>query len=83
MTALTGTRIRHTVVFALAHPPGAAEESSFLAAGAALAALPGVEEFESLRQVGAKNGFTHGFSMEFADQAATTPTTSIRSTSPS
>ena len=70
MTALTGTRIRHTVVFALIHPPGSGEEASFLAAGAALAALPGVEEFESLRQVSGKNGFTHGFSMEFADQQA-------------
>ena len=29
-----------------------------------------MEEFESLRQVSAKNGFTYGFSMEFADQAA-------------
>ena len=70
MTALSGTRIRHTVVFALVHAPGSPEEGSFLAAGAELGGLPGVEEFESLRQVSAKNGFTHGFSMEFADRAA-------------
>ena len=70
MTALSGTRIRHTVVFALAHAPGSGEAASFLGAGAALGELPGVEEFESLRQVGAKNGFSHGLSMEFADQAA-------------
>ena len=70
MTPLTGSRIRHTVTFSLSHRAGSAEEAAFLAAGIALGALPGVEQFESLRQVGAKSAFTHGFSMEFADQAA-------------
>ena len=62
--------IRHTVVFRLKHPPGSAEEKDFLEAAKALAAIPGVEKFEQLREVSPKNGYAFGFSMEFADQAA-------------
>jgi hypothetical protein len=62
--------IRHTVVFRLRHAPGSGEEREFLEAGKALAAIPGVEKFEQLRQVSTKNGYAFGFSMEFADQAA-------------
>lgn len=62
--------IRHTVAFRLKHAPGSAEEKAFLDDGQRiLAAIPGVERFEALRQVSAKNGFAFGFSMEFADQA--------------
>jgi hypothetical protein len=62
--------IRHTVTFRLNHDAGSPEETDFLRAGAELAAIPGVERFEQLRQVGEKNPYTFGFSMEFADQAA-------------
>ncbi len=62
--------IRHTVVFALKHPDGSPEERKFLDDARALADIPGVEMFEQLRQVSAKNDFAWGFSMEFADQAA-------------
>ena len=62
--------IRHTVAFRLKHAAGSAAEADFLAAGGRLAAIPGVENFESLRQVSPKNGFAFGFSMEFADEAA-------------
>jgi hypothetical protein len=62
--------IRHTVAFSLKHAPGSPSEKSFLDAGQMLAAIPGVEKFERLRQVGAKNSFTFGFSMEFADHKA-------------
>ena len=62
--------IRHTVAFRLHHAPGSAEEADFLAAARALADIPGVEAYEQLRQTSAKNDFTFGFSMEFADQAA-------------
>ena len=34
MPALTPGRVRHTVSFALAHPPGSAQEADFLAAAA-------------------------------------------------
>jgi quinol monooxygenase YgiN len=62
--------IRHTVVFRLKHPAGSDAEAEFLRAAAVLATVPGVQRFEALRQIGRKNAFHFGFSMEFADQAA-------------
>ena len=62
--------IRHTVAFRLHHPKGSEAEARFLADARALAGIPGVEAFEQLRQVSAKNDFDYGFSMEFADEAA-------------
>jgi hypothetical protein len=62
--------IRHTVVFTLRHLPGSAEEAAFLEDALVLAAIPGVERFERLRQVSAKNEYRFGFSMEFVDEAA-------------
>jgi len=63
--------IRHTVVFRLKHAPGSEEETAFLYdAMTILAAIPGVEKFEPLREVSPKNDYAFGFSMEFADQAA-------------
>ena len=70
MPDLTGGRIRHTVVFTLRHDAGSQDEAEFLAAGAALATIQGVEAFEVLREVSPKNDYRFGFSMEFADQAA-------------
>ena|SRR4249920_177964 len=70
MAALTGTRIRHTVSFDLRHPPSSPEEAEFLAAAEALAAVPGVEAFQVVREVSPKNGFRFGISMEFADEDA-------------
>jgi hypothetical protein len=67
---MTPERIRHTVSFALRHPAGSPEESSFLEAAGSLASIDGVEEFELLRQVGAKSDFRFGISMEFAGRAA-------------
>ncbi|WP_027479090.1 Dabb family protein [Gryllotalpicola ginsengisoli] len=61
--------IRHTVAFRLVHPAGSAEEAAFLDAAAELVAVPGVRDFERLRQIGAKNDFTFGLSMEFDTQA--------------
>jgi hypothetical protein len=63
-------RVRHSVVFALAHPAGSAAELDFLAAAEQLAAIPGVEEFEILAEVSPKNGYSFGISMEFADANA-------------
>ncbi len=62
--------IRHTVVFRLKHAPGSPAERDFLAAAQALDVIPGVQAFEILRQVGRKNVYTFGLSMEFADAAA-------------
>lgn len=62
--------IRHTVVFRLKHAPGSPEENAFLQDAMVLAAIPGVEKFEQLREISPKNNFAYGFSMEFADEAA-------------
>ncbi|WP_018182612.1 Dabb family protein [Kaistia granuli] len=62
--------IRHTVVFRLKHPKGSEAERQFLADARVLAAIPGVDNFEQLRQVSAKNDYDFGFSMEFTDPAA-------------
>ena len=59
--------IRHTVVFRLKHRPGSTAEQDFLTAARQLAAIPGVQNFECLRQIGTKNPFTFGLSMEFSD----------------
>ena len=70
MTTLANGRIRHSVVFSPAHPPGSAEEADLLAAIERLAAIPGVEAFELMREVSAKNDYRYGLTMEFADASA-------------
>src|SRR3954447_18818309 len=50
MAALHGERIRHNVVFDLHHRSGSREEADFFAAAERLAAIPGVEAFELLRE---------------------------------
>jgi hypothetical protein len=64
---LTGDRIRHTVAFRLRD---STDEADFLATAARLASIPGVEEFEILRETSPKNEYRFGISMEFADRAA-------------
>lgn len=61
--------IRHTVVFKLKNPPTSPETADFFAAAKKLAAIPGVQKFECLKQVSPKNNFDFGLSMEF-DTAA-------------
>jgi hypothetical protein len=61
-------RIHHSVFFKLKHPKGSQLEQSFFAAAKKLAAIPGVEEFERLKQISKKNKFEFGLSMEFANQ---------------
>ena len=56
---------------------GAAAEAAFLEDALILAEIPGVENFERLKQVSPKNDYRFGFSMEFADQAAYRATTTI------
>lgn len=57
--------IRHTVVFKLKHPKDSQEEREFLKAIMKLSSIPGVHKFECLRQIGKKNDFDYGLSMEF------------------
>jgi Stress responsive A/B Barrel Domain len=60
--------IRHTVVFKLAYPKNSPEEQDFLDAAKKLANIPGVQNFECLKQTSKKNNFHFGLSMEFANQ---------------
>lgn len=57
--------IRHTVVFKLIHSKDSPEEKMFLDAICKLSAIPGVGNFELLRQISRKNNFDYGLSMEF------------------
>lgn len=57
--------IRHTVVFTLKYPKDSPEEKSFIAAALKLSAIPGVNNFECLKQTSKKNQFEYGLSMEF------------------
>jgi Stress responsive A/B Barrel Domain len=70
MASLAAGRIRHTVVFRLSHDEGSPAEADFLATAARLAAIPGVDAFEILRETSPKNDYRFGISMEFADGAA-------------
>jgi heme-degrading monooxygenase HmoA len=70
MPTLTNGRIRHGVVFRLKHAEGSPEEADFLRANAELQKIPGVEAFELMREVSAKNDFRFALTMEFADRAA-------------
>ncbi len=62
--------IRHAALFKLTHTAGSAQEASFLAALAELAAIPGVGSFEIAREISPKNDFDFAVSMIFADAAA-------------
>ncbi len=70
MATLRNGRIRHSVVFCLAHPEGSDPEREFLSALAALAKIQGVEAFELMREVSPKNAYRFALTMEFADQTA-------------
>ena len=60
--------IRHTVAFKLKHATGSEAEAAFLQAAQILTTIPTVRQFETLRQISAKNNFDFCFSMEFISQ---------------
>jgi heme-degrading monooxygenase HmoA len=70
MPTLTPGRVRHSVVFRLKHEAGSEAEAGFLRANAGLAAIPGVEAFELMREVSPKNEYRFALTMEFADREA-------------
>jgi heme-degrading monooxygenase HmoA len=61
--------IQHSVIFRLKHAKDSAAESNFLAAARKLESIPGVQNFECLKQISAKNPFDYGLAMKFTDQA--------------
>ena len=70
MPSPSSSRIRHAVVFRLAHPAASEGEAEFLRALRGLEAIDGVEAFELAREVSPKNPYTFALAMQFADQQA-------------
>jgi hypothetical protein len=58
--------IQHTVTFRLNE---AADVDAFFQRARALSSIKGVQDFEVLVQVGQKNDFSHGLTMNFVDRA--------------
>src|SRR3954464_2869938 len=69
MVTLANGRIRHSVVFTPIHAVGSAGEGDLLAAIGRLAATPGDEAFELMREASRKNADRGALTMEFADAA--------------
>jgi heme-degrading monooxygenase HmoA len=70
MTTLANGRIRHSVVFTPTHAAGTPKEADLLAAIERLAAIPGVEAFELMREMSPKNDYRYALTMEFADASS-------------
>jgi heme-degrading monooxygenase HmoA len=62
--------IQHLVLVQLRHASGSAAETTFLEGCQMLAGIPGVEDFEVLRQMNPDTEWRFAFSMRFADQQA-------------
>ncbi len=62
--------IQHSVIFKLKYPNDSGEMKSFMHAAEKLAAIPGVQQFEILKQVNAKNSFEYGIAMAFESHDA-------------
>ena len=59
----------HTVIFDLKHPVGSDEAELFLADGKRiLTSVPGVKDFQALRQCSPKNDYQYVFLMRFSNQ---------------
>ncbi len=60
--------VRHTVLFTFKQSVDSIQQKDFFNAAQKLAAIPGVRNFELLKQTSKKNKFDFGISMEFDDQ---------------
>jgi|ERR1022692_1093696 hypothetical protein len=59
--------IRHSVIFKLKSSVDSIAAQNFFIAAKKLAIIPGVQNFESLRQISKKDKYEFGLSMEFAN----------------
>ncbi|MCM5663723.1 Dabb family protein [Galbibacter mesophilus] len=60
--------ITHTVFFKLKHPKGSDAEKVFIEKATALKAIPTVKNMKAVKEVGKKNNFDWGLTMQFANQ---------------
>ncbi len=68
-TQKENTTIVHSVFFTLKHNAASVEAAAFFTRAEILAVIPGVVDFQVLKEVSPKNAYTSGFSMKFASQA--------------
>lgn len=69
-SGLKDGEIIHTVIFDLKHPVGSPEAEKFLSDGIRiLTSVPGVKDFQALKQCSPKNDYQYGFLMCFNNQA--------------
>jgi hypothetical protein len=62
-------QITHSVFFTLHHPENSPQEAAFLEESfQILSTIPGVEQFEVLKETSPKNPYRFGFAMKFKDQ---------------
>ncbi len=62
-------QITHSVFFKLHHAENSPEEAAFLEDSfQILSTIPGVEQFEVLKETSPKNPYRFGFAMKFKDQ---------------
>lgn len=59
--------ISHSVIFILSHPKGSIGEVDFFLAAAKLAHIPGVKNFEILKQTSPTNKYEYGIVMQFVN----------------
>lgn len=62
--------IRHSVILTLKSSLSPEDKTQYFAAVDELKQIPGVQKFEVLKQISAKNPFEFGISMEFENQEA-------------
>jgi hypothetical protein len=60
--------ISHSVFMKLKHPKGSVEEGLFLEAAAKLETIPGVIDYQIVREVSLKNNFEFGLTMKFKSE---------------
>ena len=60
--------IHHSVIFTFKSSIDSSTMQAFFMAAKKLSAIPGVENFETLRQVSKKNKYAYGLSMQFANE---------------
>ena len=60
--------IRHSVIFKFKSSVDSIAAQNFFIAAKKLSTIPGVQNFESLRQISKKNKFEFGLSMEFSNE---------------
>ena len=62
------TMIQHSVIFTLKHTSDSIQAQNFWDAAKKLAEIPGVQNFECLKQTNPTNKFGYGLAMKFENQ---------------